>query len=614
LKNEELMFETNRRLKAQLEEQIKALQACEAGFHNIIARSADGIVTIDRDGSIRFVNPAAEAIFDRKKEELLGKPFGFPVATGGATELEILQRGKKASIVEMRVVETEWQGSPAFVATLHDITDRKRREEQLRVTTDRLHSILGSITDAYYAVDSQWRLLEINPVAERVFQRPAAELLGKVLWDEYPQAVDLEFYRQFHIAVSEKKPVHFEAPSAISGRWYETHAYPRGAEMLEVFFRDITLRKSAEEALRESEERFRATFDQAAVGIAHLDLDGHWLRINQKLHDILGYREEELRKLTLADITHPEDLKKSLKSFQLLLNDVVRYTSLEKRYIRKDGSAVWVNVTVSKVSPTDGGNGYFVAVVEDISERKKAQEEVEVLNMNLAAHASELEAANRELEAFNYTVSHDLRKPLTIINGYCQAIRGQCGDRLDPECIRYLDETYEGTLRMNRLIDALLQFSHLTRGELNRGTVGLCGLAREVALKLSRAEPDRSVSFHITDGITVYGDKEMLRVALENLLGNAWKYTAGKEDAMIEFGVTEREGEPVYFVRDNGAGFDMADAEKMFIPFQRLPGSEKYEGHGIGLATVERIIKRHGGRVWAEGEPGKGATFYFNLG
>jgi PAS domain S-box-containing protein len=231
----------------------------------------------------------------------------------------------------------------------------------------------------------------------------------------------------------------------------------------------------------------------------------------------------------------------------------------------------------------------------------------------LAARAAELEGANRELEAFNYTVAHDLRKPLTVVNGYCQALKELCGDKLDERCREFVAESYEGTLRMNRLIDTLLAFSRLTHLEPRQETVDLSGVAQEVAGGLAQAEPARRVTFRITEGITVIGDANLLRVVLENLLGNAWKYTANRVEALMEFGVTEIDGKPAYFVRDNGAGFDMAYADKLFIPFQRLPLAEEFRGHGIGLATVERIIRRHGGRVWAEGEPERGATFYFTL-
>ncbi len=240
-------------------------------------------------------------------------------------------------------------------------------------------------------------------------------------------------------------------------------------------------------------------------------------------------------------------------------------------------------------------------------------EQAQLRNM-LAARAAELEVANRELEAFNYTVAHDLRKPLAAVNGYCQIIRELCGDNLDERCKEYIQEAYDGTWRMNQLIDTLLNFSRMARLELRREIVDMGAMAQEVAVGLKLAEPARRAAFRIVEGVTVNGDAKLLHVVLENLLGNAWKYTSMQEEAVIEFGATEIDGKQAFFVRDNGPGFAMADAEKLFIPFQRLPGAEETKGFGIGLATVDRIIRRHGGRVWAEGEPGKGATFYFTLG
>jgi len=232
----------------------------------------------------------------------------------------------------------------------------------------------------------------------------------------------------------------------------------------------------------------------------------------------------------------------------------------------------------------------------------------------LQTRAAELEEANQELDAFNYTVAHDLRKPLTAINGYCQIVQEVCGNNLDDQCKKYLQEAYDGTWRMNQLIDTLLNFSRATCKEPMRETVDLSGIAREVANGLKQAEPERRGTFRIAEGISVTGDPNLLRVVLENLLGNAWKYVGIREEALIEFGTAEIDGRPACFVRDNGPGFAPEDADKLFIPFQRLPGAEEHKGFGIGLATVDRIIRRHDGRVWAEGEPGKGATFYFMLG
>ncbi len=249
----------------------------------------------------------------------------------------------------------------------------------------------------------------------------------------------------------------------------------------------------------------------------------------------------------------------------------------------------------------------------DITERKRIEEEVRKLHKDLERRACELEAVNQELEAFSYTVSHDLRSPLTIIGGYCEMIQNVCGDRLDEACNGYLHEIEQGIHRMSELIETLLRFSTLTRSELQQELVDLSEIAGSVAVELGKEHPERRVTFSIAPGVSVRGDAELLRIVLQNLLGNAWKYSSGKKNAVIEFGAAEVAGKRVCFVRDNGPGFDSAHAELLFRAFHRLPSQES-SGFGIGLATVQRIVELHGGRTWAEGAVGKGATFYFTLG
>jgi light-regulated signal transduction histidine kinase (bacteriophytochrome) len=219
------------------------------------------------------------------------------------------------------------------------------------------------------------------------------------------------------------------------------------------------------------------------------------------------------------------------------------------------------------------------------------------------------------MEAFSYSLTHDLRKPLTVINGYAQAIEEMCGSHLGEECQGFLSEIYEATVRMNALIDAVLRFSRVTSGALHPEPIDLSAMADKVAAELRLAEVERNIVFHISRGVTAKADPDLLLVVMENLLGNAWKYTGRQEEALVEFGMQEdASGAPTYFVRDNGIGFDMALAGDLFVPFRRLKGAEEFKGEGIGLATVDRIIRRHGGRIWAESEPGKGATFFFQLG
>jgi signal transduction histidine kinase len=242
-----------------------------------------------------------------------------------------------------------------------------------------------------------------------------------------------------------------------------------------------------------------------------------------------------------------------------------------------------------------------------------SMDELQRFEQELRKKGAELEASNLELEAFNYSVAHDLRQPLNVISGFCQVIKELCGDQLNEECMGYLQETSNGVFRMNRLIEALLNFSRLGHVEPRREAVDLSAMAQVVAAGLKLAEPGRRVTFLIADGVGADGDAALLRVVMDNLLGNAWKYNGTRDEGFIEFGTTEIDGKPAYFVRDNGTGFDMTNAAKLFIPFQRLPGAEEFKGFGIGLATVERIIRRHGGKIWAEGGPDKGATFWFTL-
>jgi len=245
------------------------------------------------------------------------------------------------------------------------------------------------------------------------------------------------------------------------------------------------------------------------------------------------------------------------------------------------------------------------AAIIDISVLKRLQKQNEI-------QRTELAIANIELVAFNYTVTHDLRLPLTVINGYSQMLMDLCGSQLDERSRGILEEILNGSLRMNKLITTLLKFSQVTHTEMHREAVDLSAMAKAVVAELNLAMPGQRVRFHIANGIKSNGDPNLVRVVLNNLLGNAWKYAGKQDGAVVEFGMRRIAGKPAFFVKDNGPGFDMADAKVLFIPFQRLPDAS-LEGHGIGLATVDRIVRRHGGRVWTESEPGKGATFFFTL-
>jgi light-regulated signal transduction histidine kinase (bacteriophytochrome) len=252
-------------------------------------------------------------------------------------------------------------------------------------------------------------------------------------------------------------------------------------------------------------------------------------------------------------------------------------------------------------------------VSADISERKAAEESIRRLNAELQNQSIQLRAANKELEAFSYSVSHDLRAPLRSIDGFSQALLEDYADKLDEEGQNSLQRVRASSQHMAQLIDDMLKLSRVTRSEMRREPVDLTGMAQALAADLQNTAPERQVKFVIADGLLAQGDAALLRIAMENLLDNAWKYTSQRPRAQIEFGFCRNNGRSAYFVRDDGAGFDMAYADKLFGTFQRLHSVTEFKGTGIGLATVQRIIHRHGGHVWAEAKVNQGATFYFTL-
>jgi len=277
------------------------------------------------------------------------------------------------------------------------------------------------------------------------------------------------------------------------------------------------------------------------------------------------------------------------------------------RWIRSLGIPVATNGKVTRVY------GYIV----DITERKRAQIEIQALNTSLeeriGQRTAELVASNTELEAFAYSVSHDLRAPLRAIDGFATILEEDYAGRVDEEGRDALHRMRAAAQKMAQLIDDMLKLSRLSRAEMSREAVDLSALARSVAGELQASEPARRVSFEVASGLVATGDRALLKVVLDNLVGNAWKFTGKHSGARIEVGMTQKDGVPAYFVRDDGAGFDMAHVDILFSPFQRLHSMAEFTGTGIGLATIKRIIARHGGRVWAEGAVEKGATFYFTL-
>jgi PAS domain S-box-containing protein len=288
------------------------------------------------------------------------------------------------------------------------------------------------------------------------------------------------------------------------------------------------------------------------------------------------------------------------------------------RIVRPDGAVRWVHDTGTRIRNDAGRVVRVSGVARDITRRRLAEEEVHALNIELERRVqertTELSAANRELEAFSFSVSHDLRAPLRAVSGFTALLKADYGDRLDETARQFMERIHNGCERMDGLIDDMLSLAQISRADLMAGETDLSAVAEKVIAELRDDEPQRQVETVVQPGLAVYADARLLRVALDNLIGNAWKFSGRRERARIEVGLSSDAGLlSTYFVRDNGAGFDPKYSERLFTPFQRLHSEGEFPGTGIGLATARRVFERHGGNIWAESQPGQGATFFFSL-
>lgn len=372
--------------------------------------------------------------------------------------------------------------------------------------------------------------------------------------------------------------------------------------------------------LKTSEARKSAVLESSLDAIITIDEASTIIEWNPGAERIFGYTQEEIIGKSLVDSIIPEPYREAhnqgLKRYRETGTGPILGKRLELPALRKDGSEFPTELWIVPIKSR--GQILFSSALRDITERKRAEEAIRQLNEELEDRVRErthqLETVNKELEAFSYSVSHDLRAPLRTIDGFSMAILEMYTDKLDDRGKDYLNRIRKGSQDMAKLIDDMLQLSRLTRGELNiEEGVDLSAMAREITDEFHRQEPERQVEVSIEAGLIVRGDRRLLRAALQNLLNNAWKFTSKHATAHIEFGHIQSNGTSIFYVKDDGAGFDMAYANKLFGAFQRLHGSSEFPGTGVGLATVARIIHRHEGEIWAEAEVEKGATFYFTL-
>ncbi|WP_374571164.1 PAS domain S-box protein [Phenylobacterium sp.] len=480
-------------------------------FERILETIPDAILVVNVDGLVRYVNEAALALFGRRREDFIDELLGFSVKDGQAIEVTILRRGDER-ICEMRVERIDWNEEEAYLASIRDVTERRRMVDALRASERRLR-----LSETHFAAAQR-----IAAVGSFVKDLETGALTGT------PQ-----FYRIFGLE-------------------------PAGPD----------------------------------------DWNDYWSQ---------AVSEEERARIE----SHSDAAKQG-----------ERPKPVEFEFLRKDGARRVALRDADVVFDERGRPTALLGVIRDVTDLRMAEARSRTLNRELEARVrsrtAQLEAANRELEAFSYSVSHDLRAPLRAIDGFSRILLDEHVDELSPKAQHCLEVVRVSTLQMSHLIDDLLSFSRIGRQKLRRVSVDVEEIARQVAADLRSAEPERRVEMRIGSLPSARGDPMLVRLVLQNLLENAFKYTRGRSTAKIEVGCVAQddpgEEERVYFVRDNGVGFDMRFANKLFGVFQRLHSPEDYEGTGVGLAIVQRIIQRHGGQVWADAKPGRGAMFCFSLG
>jgi PAS domain S-box-containing protein len=494
-------------------------------------------------------------------------------------------------------------GIRGFGQITRDLTERRDAETRYRLLVDGVRDY------AIITLDRAGTVLTWNAGAERIKGYRSDEIIG-------------QNFRRFYTAADlDRDYPTFELERATEAGRYEDEGWrvradggtfwanvvitalrdERGDLLgFSKVTRDLTERRAAEQRLRESEERVRLMVESVRdYAIILLDPQGIIATWNAGAERIKGWTASEIIGRSFEAFYPEDDLAAGKTTRELAA--ATEHGSFEDFgwRVRKDGSRFWANVVITALRDETGTLRGFAKVTRDITERRNADEA--------------LRKAYEELESFSYSVSHDLRAPLRSMDGFSDELLLRYGDKLDARGKDYLQRIRGSAQRMSRLIDDLLNLSRLGRTKVEREVVDLSTMARRIGAELHRLEPARTVELVIEPKLVAHADPALIRVVLENLIGNAWKYTARHPTARIEVGRGQRAGKPTYFVRDDGAGFDMAYRAKLFGPFQRLHTDDAFAGNGIGLATVKRIIQRHGGEVFAEGEVERGATFGFTL-
>ncbi|MGB9071657.1 MAG: PAS domain S-box protein [Terriglobales bacterium] len=606
---------------------------------SLIEASLDPLVTISRDGKITDVNDATEKVTGVSREQLIGSDFsryftdpesarrGYEqvFAEGAVQNYPLAIRSTAGKVRDVLYNATVFKNEAGEVegvfAAARDVTERKRAGEELRVASLYTRSLIEASLDPLVTISREGKITDVNRATETVTGVSRERLIGSHFFDYFTQP---EKARQGYEQVFAKGMVRDyalairNANGSVTDVLYNASVFKNETgEIVGVFAaaRDVTERKRAEEMLRQASLYTRSLIEASLDPLVTISREGKITDVNEATEKVTGVSRQRLIGSDFSDyFTQPEKAGQGYE--QVFSRGTVRDYPLAIRHTSGSVTDVLYNAALFK---TEEGEieGVFAAA-RDVTERKRAEEEVRRLNEELEQRViqrtAQLEAANKELEAFTYSVSHDLRAPLRHISGFSKILTEEYGSGLAPEAQHHLQRIQEGTQRMGLLVDDLLNLGRVGRHEVRLQITGLSSVANEAIADLKAECEGRQVEWKIGSLPFVECDPALMKQVFQNLLSNALKFTRPRNQSLIEVGQKDQEGTPVVYVRDNGVGFNMKYADKLFGVFQRLHRPEDFEGTGVGLATVQRIIQKHGGRIWAEAELDKGATFYFTLG
>jgi len=496
---------------------------------------------------------------------------------------------------------------------VQDISERKRDAERLGQLNRQLTTTFESITDAFVTVDRQFRFTYVNIQAERRTGLSRADLLGRPVAERFPAFEHSEFRREFERALAEGTAGSVEAYAPTLERWLSVAVFP-SEQGLALYIRNVTDSRKAQQELVLSEERYRLLFETSADAILKVHPDGRILRANRTACEMFGRTEAQMQEMLSKQLGAPADYR-----LELMIQQRLRHGSArgELTLLRSDGSTFEGEVNTSTLTRADGQT-FVNIVIRDATERIQLRQKLIALNEELAdkvrERTRELERTNSELAGFARSLAHDLRQPVTAAKTLGLALQIFLTKEDTQRTRQYVGQVNESIQWIDSYVEAMLSLTKISRAALVVEDVDLSGLAVTLIEELQRQYPSRKVDVSVQAGLQARGDRTLLRLLLQNLLGNAWKFTGRQEGARISFSAARAsDDEVVYSVQDNGAGFDIGRADRLFETFQRFHKSSEFAGTGIGLANAHKIVQRHGGRIWAESEPGWGARFFFTL-